>query len=694
MASCKGGPIAVAGLVVWWTLAGCSPGSDDDDDAADAGDVDGDASVETDVEEAGEFGAECVEDVDCNDDIDCTADVCRRGICSNIPDDEPCQDDEVCNGHEICYPRQGCGPGEPFRGCNDGQACTMDRCVEPEPGMAPGCEHLPLDRDADTHIDTRCDGDDCNDVDPLSHPGAMERCFDTFDNDCDTFTDLTDPTCQMDFDSCTSPRPLVPGVEWEAFLEGSTADINTSCDSSSYQDVVFSFEVTETSDVLVSVDARDNYAYVALQRACGDRTSELRCLSNFQVSIFERQLAPGTYYVVVSSYVTITFLVRVDITPSAGPAPGDVCAGPIELTLPARVTGDLTRMGDDYALTCASWEDGADTVYTFELAAPADLTIDVSSPRTSRYVSLQTGCDPAGTVVACGSGYPYHRTLGNVAAGRYYLWVESEAPGAYTLDVSAAPPTPPPVNDACSGAIDIGAGGAFEGSLLAAADDYTASCYTGGRDVAYVLTLEEPRAVSLVLTGYYAMAPYLVVTTECGERTAEWTCQWYRYPTSLSWGLLPAGTYYFVVESRDEGEFRLDVTVSEAMDPCADVDVIDASGTIRGTTTGEFDDFQTTCGGSAMSPDVAYRVDLAVDSAVSFEITEAPFDTVLHLRSDCAVPSSQIVCDDDGGEGVLSRIPYGSGTMSLAAGSYTLVVDGYGSGSSGNYTLQTTITPE
>ena len=77
------------------------------------------------------------------------------------------------------YARDGCGPGEPFDGCYDADACTMDRCIEPEPGMAPRCEHPRLARDMDTFIDSRCGGDDCNDIDPLSNPEAMERCFDT-----------------------------------------------------------------------------------------------------------------------------------------------------------------------------------------------------------------------------------------------------------------------------------------------------------------------------------------------------------------------------------------------------------------------------------------------------------------------------------------------------------------------------------
>jgi hypothetical protein len=676
---------------------GCADDTSGRDDAGRDGE---EADQENEAEDGDlpEWGVECLVDEDCNDDVDCTVDTCDRGLCRNTPDNAPCQDDQICNGEEVCYPRTGCGPGEPFRGCNDGDPCTMDRCVEPEPGMAPGCDHLPLDRDGDTYVDVRCGGDDCNDIDPLSHPGAQERCFDTFDNNCDGLTDSADPACQMDFDNCTSPRELVPGVEWEGFTNGSTADVNTSCDISSYADVVFSFTVTETSDALVSVDAGSDYAYVAIQRICGDTTSELRCSSASQVSIFERELAPGTYYVTVSGWddpaVTgdeLTFTIQVDLTPSGEPQPGDTCDAPLALTLPAHVEGDLTRMDDDVTLTCASWMDGADTVYTFELTEAQDVTIDVASARISPYVSLQTTCLAGGEVLVCDSGYPFHRTIGNVPAGTYYLWVEASGAGTYSVDVSSTAPTPPPVNDTCAGAIDVTAGGVFHGTLLSAADDHGATCISGTRDVTYVMTLTEPKMVSLILRAYYDMYPYLIVTTDCSSTSGQLVCQWYEYPTTVDWRMLDAGTYYIVVESSDEGEFDLEVAIGDPVDPCAGLEVISGSGAFSGTTVGMFDDFAGTCGGSG-GQDVTYEVQIAAPSRFVAEIgpMTSTWDTVLHLRSACNDAATQLACNDDyTGIGLLSHIE----APSLDAGTYYLTVDGLGSWASGTYTVNVTITP-
>lgn len=674
--------------------AACSPADDDETDARDGAD-DAEGDDDADATDRIEYEPECAVDSECDDRVDCTVDSCIEGLCRNLPRNEACQDGFVCNGEEKCDPRDGCVNGEPYMGCFDGDPCTADKCVEPDPDTPPRCQYDPLDRDGDTYVDARCGGEDCNDVDPLSYPGAMERCGDRNDNNCDGLTDADDPVCQMNFDSCDSPRELVPGVSWEAFTAGSTNDIDVSCDSSSYRDVAFYFDVTEPSDVMVSVDARDVMVYVAIETECGVPASELRCLSNYQVSIFERDMEAGRYYVVVSYYddpsdgVTYsTFIIRLDVWPAGEPDPGDTCDVPIDLTLPAYLVGDLTRMDDDIRLSC-SWRGGwADQVFRFALESTKDVTVDVSSIRAYRHVAIQASCADPAAPLACDWGYPFHRRLAGLAAGTYYIWVESAAPGEFTLAVTATDPAAPPANDTCAGAIDVSAGGSFEGTLMGAADDYASRCasFRTHRDVAYVLTLPTDKAVSLTLTGYYGLMPYLVVLTDCADPATERTCQWYGFPTVVGYGLLPAGTYYILVEGAEEGEFRLDVRVTDPVDPCAGLAVIDATTTVRGTTIGEFNDFESSsCGGRG--PDRAYELRLASPASVVAEITAGSYDTVLHLRSACADPATEIVCNDDSVD-LLSRI-----TTSLAAGTYYLIVDGFASSSAGTYTLRVDITP-
>jgi hypothetical protein len=87
----------------------------------------------------------------------------------------------------------GAGGATPCAGptdCEDGDACTTDAC---EDGI---CAHGPRDDDEDGHGPLTCGGQDCNDFNPLVHPGAPEICTDAADNDCNGVADCFDPACE------------------------------------------------------------------------------------------------------------------------------------------------------------------------------------------------------------------------------------------------------------------------------------------------------------------------------------------------------------------------------------------------------------------------------------------------------------------------------------------------------------------
>ncbi|MDX9720149.1 MAG: clostripain-related cysteine peptidase, partial [Myxococcota bacterium] len=112
---------------------------------------------------------------------------------------------------------------------------------------------------------------------------------------------------------------------------------------------------------------------------------------------------------------------------------------------------------------------------------------------------------------------------------------------------------------------------------------------------------------------------------------------------------------------------------------CASPKFLDLSQTVVNDSTAGHNNVASGSCQSSSSADMVYVFSLTQTVTVSFE--SSGFDTVLHLRRDCAQPSSEVACDDDGGSSMGSFLQ-----ATLTAGTYYLFVDGY-SGSLGAFIL-------
>ncbi len=109
-------------------------------------------------------------------------------------------------------------------------------------------------------------------------------------------------------------------------------------------------------------------------------------------------------------------------------------------------------------------------------------------------------------------------------------------------------------------------------------------------------------------------------------------------------------------------------------DRCERATLLPLPGVVSGTTADATNDYQPTCG-SSNAPDVAYVLRNPRTQTVTIETEGATYDPVLHVyRDSCQGPA--LGCDDDGGEGLNSRIVLSN----LPPGTYFVVVDGYGMG--------------
>ena len=129
-----------------------------------------------------------------------------------------------------------------------------------------------------------------------------------------------------------------------------------------------------------------------------------------------------------------------------------------------------------------------------------------------------------------------------------------------------------------------------------------------------------------------------------------------------------------------------------AFDPAAcgagtSVSILPNSGTVSGTLAGT-SNVTTSCGGPTVGagPEVAYVItlDRPATLVATTDFPGTTFDTVLYLRRACTDAATQLACSDDITPGTNPRSNI---TVSLAPGSYYLVVDAKTAGSGGAYVL-------
>ncbi len=157
---------------------------------------------------------------------------------------------------------------------------------------------------------------------------------------------------------------------------------------------------------------------------------------------------------------------------------------------------------------------------------------------------------------------------------------------------------------------------------------------------------------------------------------------------------LTAGTYYVIVDGREGGEsgdYTLTLetcsygTVATGNGACTDAIAITADGTFSGDNTGLGNDIEpSTCASGSIGragQDVWFSFTLTGSTAVHLDTVCSEFDTVLYVLQG-ACDGTEVACDDDSGIGYASSID-----VTLDAGTYYVVVDGYYGYSDGQYVL-------
>lgn len=632
----------------------------------------------------------CERDEECNDGVSCTVDSCApNGTCRNTPDAALCDDGIFCNGAERCDRTQGCLPPVTRRTCNDHDVCTIDRCNE-ELAL---CEHSPRDLDQDGDPDFFCPGGgDCNDLDPSVSSLIREVCDDGVDNDCDGIIDEADCGAPG-HDRCDDPLDVSAGGFFMLDTRGAAPDYRGSCGGTG-GDLVATFTLTEERSVSIEAEGDLSNVTLGLRTECDAALSELACVRGYPASLRRRSLAPGTYFVIIESAFPGEVGLAVAFDEPIPPVTNDRCDAPIDVSAGGTFAASFVEV-DDSTMTGCGFSGTGDLIYTFTTTEPRDVEITaLSTTGEALSWAIRTGCEDATSELRCAYGAPASGRHHELPAGTYFLVVEGSSfrDVDLQLDVRFHPPTPPAPGDLCSDPLPLELGVAATGTLADKQDDLDVSCGFHYRDAVHTFTLPSASDVRVELdTGGYGN---MSVRAACDDGASELRCASGNPTRALLRGL-DAGTYYVIAEASRGRGYSLQVDASpptpvvevSGNEDCASAHPVPAGGGLfRGHTSTMSNDYTSRCGSGARSPDAVYTLTLDALKRVVLSTEGSAFDTVLHVHRDTCTSDGELLCNDDELGLATSLID-----TTLAAGTYFIVVDGWGGFSSGEYYLEVTV---
>lgn len=519
-----------------------------------------------------------------------------------------------------------------------------------------------------------------------------------------------------------------------------SGDQTPSCSDSARgtgRDVVFSYTLSTARDVAISVTptgANPTYQPVVSVRAsCADatRAGEQGCASPVAPGAALLSLVnqpAGTYFVWVDGSGDSSGPFQLEVVTSAPTPPpaNDSCAAPEALVFTddvATVVGSTLQAandnsGGDVSPTCnaSAKQNGRDVVYRFTLTQPRDVRLQLAPTSGSTLIPVlyvrRGNCTSqllSDEVVCQAAIGGFDTTLTRLAAGTYFVWVDSSAGtrGGFQLTVTQSAATPAPANDSCAGAqalVFTDDVAHVSGTLIGADNsnsptDNAPACGTDflprrfGRDVVYSYTLTGAQDVDVTVTPNGA-APwfptlYVRAPNQCASFSAgfELACvaETAARPLRIYLPNQAAGTYFLHVDSNSyqSAPFTLQVTRKPATPPpgndtCAAPTPVAHGATVMGDTTAATDNYnslgypQVCRRGLLDARDVVFSYTATVTGTVTAVVTpEVGFNPALLLLQNSCAAAQCVRFADAQGAGVPESFSF-----SVTAGStYFLVVD-------------------
>ena len=600
-------------------------------------------------------------------------------------------------------------------------------------------------------------GADCQNPSPICDATACRACA-VGTNECGPGNYCPNGSCKSIPDTCATAELITfpAGSDTVTFTADTTLaadDVDGTCNPNARgAELVYRLNLPVAKDITVTaVRAAGSDANPVLfarfgSAACNFPELPAYCADaeNGGSETLRIMNRSGDVFLFVESYGATPGAINVTVTlEEATVAPSnDACSTAKLLTFDANGVaterGNTTlasnnNVGADPAPSCSytAKDDGRDVVYRMVLSSPKDVQITASREGSSTvspvvYVRKPGACNSPNTVdeLGCNSslnGDQATANLGlrNLAAGEYFIWVDSalQTGGRFRLEVRTSDPLPIPPNDTCAGAQTL----TFTGGVAAVTGDTRGAfdspesplgsaptCGNGdGYDVVYSFQLTQPQDVIVEVTPTGA-SPSLRPTVylrplaacESGLTNDELACAAATSvgsPVTQRLSSLGAGSYALWVDSPSgaAGSFQLEVRLETPQPPpsndvCSGAQALSFSNGVAsvigstGTATNSQNGVTNTApscssGAGSQGRDVVYSVTPATAAPLSVVVVPDPlasgFRPVVYVRNVCETNQSanQLACQETDTVGHVASVTTGT----LTAGQpYSVYVDG------------------
>lgn len=343
----------------------------------------------------------------------------------------------------------------------------------------------------------------------------------------------------------------------------------------------------------------------------------------------------------------------------------DTCSEALEIDAPGNYELTFRAASDDYALSCATREEGApafrDLVLALIVPAGPPLDVDVSAVTGSGKLALaaRERCGTAAGELQCEAGFEHGQNgssarliLREAEAGAHPVYLAGTVETDVYVQVDFRETEGPPTNETCGSALTMPVDEPVSVTLASVERDVNSACAPATGDVLYRFALEAESDVRITAFTLDDLGIPVISLRDagCSDAADEITCRAWS-PSELYARSLPSGEYYVAVA----GTGPSDVELSLSIEAPSEKPIDEGCGSTEPLGNAErlvslldhTDAVQTTC--LAGVPDATYALELEARSDVAL-IARGPDDDrgAVSLFEEACAESERLACSAGG----------------------------------------------